>query len=249
MHNALSATVPAFHPALIARRDEAGVPAENVAIGTTRAFAKDEEIYAEGDPATYYFRVLSGAVRTSTLLTDGRRQIDAFHVDGDVFGLERGEVHRFAAEAVGEAVVIAYRRCSLDALAAGQAPQARLVVAATLTSLERAQQHMILLGRKSAMEKVATFLLEMAERMHPAEAVRPAPQNGRALDGRAPDAKAPPAIELPMSRSDIGDYLGLTIETVSRTLTQLERDGVIALPAARRNVVLRNRTALRRLSA
>src|SRR5205823_9235192 len=131
-------------------------------------------------------------------------------------GIERGDDHRFSAEAVGDATVVAIRRCSLDKLALSDSLLARQVVATAFLSLERAQQHMILLGRKSAVEKVAAFLLDMAERVH--------------VD----------AIELPMSRSDIADYLGLTIETVSRTLTQFERDAVIELPAARRNIVLRN---------
>lgn len=197
----------------------------DAAIGLARSFAKDEEIYAEGDPATRYYKLVSGVVRTCKILADGRRQIEAFHVAGEIFGIERSEEHRFSAEAVSPATVIAYRRCPLEALALADGPLARQVVATALLNLERAQEHMVLLGRKSAMEKVATFLLDMADRVH--------------VD----------AIELPMARSDIADYLGLTIETVSRTLTQLERDAVIALPTARRNIVLRNKAALRRLNA
>lgn len=203
---------------------------ESAGIGITRSFAKDEEIYAEGDAATRYYKLLSGVVRTCKILADGRRQIEAFHVAGDIFGIERGEEHRFSAEAVSAATVIAYRRCPLETLALSDSPLARQVVATALINLERAQEHAVLLGRKSAMEKVATFLLDMAERTHT-------------------DEMAADAVELPMARSDIADYLGLTIETVSRTLTQLERDAVIALPAARRNIVLRNKAALRRLNA
>jgi CRP/FNR family nitrogen fixation transcriptional regulator len=194
-------------------------------MGIARSVHKDEEIYGEGDEARWYFKVTAGVVRTCKILNDGRRQIEAFHVAGDLFGIERGADYRSSAEAVGEATVVAYRRCSLEILAAGDTTLARQVVATALLNLERAQQHMILLGRKSATEKVATFLLEMADRVH--------------VD----------AIELPMSRGDIADYLGLTIETVSRTLTQLERDGVIAVPTVRRNIVLRNKAALRRLNA
>ena len=196
-----------------------------VPMGIARSFGKDEEIYGEGDAASWYFKVTSGVVRTYKILSDGRRQIDAFHVAGDIFGIERGESYRCSAEAVSDATVVAYRRCSLETLASGDGALARQVVATALLNLERAQAHMILLGRKSATEKVATFLLDMAERVH--------------VD----------AIELPMSRSDIADYLGLTIETVSRTLTQLERNAIIALPTARRNIVLRNKAALRRLNA
>jgi CRP/FNR family nitrogen fixation transcriptional regulator len=191
----------------------------------TRSFAKDDGIYAEGDPATHYFKVLAGVVRTSTILKDGRRQIDSFHVAGELFGIERGNEHRFSAEAVGDAVVMSFRRCSLDALAARDWTLATQVVATTFESLERAQRHKVLLGRRSATEKVAAFLLDFSDRVH--------------LD----------SIELPMSRIDIADYLGLTIETVSRTLTQFERNAIIELPTARRNIVLRNKSALKRLNS
>lgn len=195
--------------------------------GLARTVSKDEEIFAQGEDATHFYRVVSGVVRTSKLLSDGRRQIDAFHLAGDVFGLERGEEHRFTAEAVGDAVVVAYRRCGMASLMASDSQLAQHVVAAMMRSLERAQDHMMLLGRKTALEKIASFLLDMAERV----------------------AKTEGQIHLPMTRMDIADHLGLTIETVSRTLTQLERERVIALPAARRTIVLRDEAALRRLDS
>ena len=198
---------------------------EGPALGSARSYAKDEEIFAEGDRAGFFYKVVSGAVRTSKLLSDGRRQIDAFHLPGDIFGLEAGEEHRFSAEAVGEATVIAYRRCGPDALAQSDAAFSRDVVAAMMRSLERAQNHMLLLGRKSALEKIATFLLDLSARLEEDQ------------------------VDLPMSRTDIADHLGLTIETVSRSLTQLERAGVIGLPAHRRSIVLRDKAALRRLDA
>lgn len=196
------------------------------ALGSTRVYAKDEEIFAEGDRAASFYKVVSGAVRTSKLLSDGRRQIDAFHLPGDIFGIESGEEHRFSAEAVGDATVVAYRRCGLDMLASSDNAFARQVVSAMMRSLERAQAHMLLLGRKSAVEKIATFLLDLSDRL--------------AEEG---------AIDLPMSRTDIADHLGLTIETVSRSLTQLERQGVIELPAHRRSITLRDKATLRRLEA
>ncbi|WP_020186442.1 helix-turn-helix domain-containing protein [Methylopila sp. 73B] len=196
------------------------------AAAPVRAFAKDEEIFAEGEPATRFYKVVTGAVRTYKLLSDGRRQIDAFHLPGEIFGVEAGEEHRFTAEALGEATVVAYRAYGLDALAAGDSDLARQVVSAMLNALERAQDHMLLLGRKCALEKVATFLLGLSRRLpHPG------------------------AVDLPMARIDIADHLGLTIETVSRTLTELERRGVIELPAHRRSIVLRDKAALRRLDA
>ena len=197
---------------------------EAPALGSTRVLAKDEAIFNEGDRSAYFYKVVSGAIRTSKVLSDGRRQIDSFHFAGDFIGIEPGEEHRFTAEALGTATVILYRRCSVEALAAGDATLSRQIVTAMMRSLERAQDHILLLGRKNAMEKIATFLLGMAERMADEDHVG-----------------------LPMSRTDIADHLGLTIETVSRTLTQLERQGVIELPANRRDIVLRNKAALRNL--
>jgi CRP/FNR family nitrogen fixation transcriptional regulator len=203
------------------RSANAAVPA----VGSVHSYAKDQEIFAEGDRAAFVYKVLSGAVRTSKLLSDGRRQIDAFHMAGDIFGIEVGNEYRFCAEAVGDCVVIAYRRNSLAALPGDDAQLARELTMGMMRSLTRAQNHMLLLGRKSALEKIATFLLDLAE---------------RTADGDS--------VDLPMSRSDIADHLGLTIETVSRSLTQLERQGVIALPSARR-VMLSNKDALERLDA
>jgi CRP/FNR family nitrogen fixation transcriptional regulator len=195
-------------------------------LGTARTMSKDEEIFAEGEWAAYFYKVISGAVRTFKLLSDGRRQIDAFHLPGDIFGLETGDEHRFSAEALGDATIIAYRRCGLEVLASRDRAFANQVIASMMRSLERAQDHMLLLGRKHALEKIATFLLVLSERL--------------TKDGH---------VDLPMSRTDIADHLGLTIETVSRSLTQLERQGVIELPAHRRCIVLRDKAALQRLEA
>ena len=119
------------------------------------------------------------------------------------------------------------RRCSLESLAAGDGPLARQIVGAMMRALERAQNHMLLLGRKSALEKIATFLLDIGARV----------------------SEDDDSVDLPMSRMDIADHLGLTIETVSRSLTQLERQGVIGLPAHRRTIVLQNKAALEALQA
>jgi CRP/FNR family nitrogen fixation transcriptional regulator len=198
---------------------------ETPATGATKVFAKDEEIFAECDRAGFFYKVVSGAVRSFKLLSDGRRQIDAFHLPGDIFGLGTGDEHRFGAEAVGNATVIAYRRSGSDMLLSGPGAFSREVLAAMMVSLERAQNHMLLLGRKSALEKIATFLLDLSARMED------------------------DAIELPMSRTDIADHLGLTIETVSRSLTQLERRRIIDLPAHRRSIVLRDKPTLRRIGS
>jgi CRP/FNR family nitrogen fixation transcriptional regulator len=199
-------------------------PRTSPELGMARMATKDEEIFAEGDRAAYFYKVVSGAVRTFKLLSDGRRQIDAFHLPGDIFGLETGEEHRFSAEALGDASIIAFRRCSLETLAQRDQAFAHQVIGSMMQALERAQSHMLLLGRKNALEKIATFLLVLSERLT---------ENGH--------------MDLPMSRIDIADHLGLTIETVSRSLTQLERQGIIELPAHRRSIILRDKAALERL--
>jgi CRP/FNR family transcriptional regulator, nitrogen fixation regulation protein len=193
-------------------------------VGSVQSFAKEEEIFAEGNGAAFVYKVLSGVVRTSKLLSDGRRQIDAFHLIGDIFGIETGSEYRFCAESVGDSTVIAYRRNQLAALVASEAQFVQDMMMGMMRALIRAQNHMLLLGRKSALERIATFLLDIAERTGGED-----------------------ALDLPMSRTDIADHLGLTIETVSRSFTQLERQGIIGLPSAR-HVVLSNRPALESLS-
>jgi CRP-like cAMP-binding protein len=163
-------------------------------------------------------------VRTYRVLHDGRRQIGAFLLPGDIFGVEAGATHAASAEAVADSVVLVIKRSAVIALAERDLEIARELWTHTAQELGRAQNHMLLLIR-NAQERIASFLLEMAERAAGADCV-----------------------ELPMSRQDIADYLGLTIETVSRTLTQLEAEAAIALPTSRR-VVLRNRSALSRLNS
>ena len=194
--------------------------------GGLRSFEHDQEIFGEGDPADFLFEVLSGAVRTFKLLSDGRRLIDAFHVSGDIFGIEAGCEYRFSAEAIKATTVRAIRRRNLDTLARSEPETCSRLVSAMARSLERAQDHMLLLGRKTAREKIASFLLSFADRITGSK-----------------------TLELPMSRTDIADHLGLTIETVSRTLTQFEREKLIELPSTRRVIALRNITALRQLDA
>jgi CRP-like cAMP-binding protein len=193
-------------------------------MGAPMPFARNSEIYGEGEPAEYLYKVVSGTVRTSKILADGRRQVGAFYIAGDLFGLEAGDEHTFSAEAISDTTVVMVKRSAIMAIAARDGAVARELWAATDRELRSVQGHVLLLI-KSAQERVAGFLLEMAER-------------NRSTD----------VVELPMSRQDIADYLGLTIETVSRTLTQLEGSRVIAVPTARR-IELRNRPALNRLNA
>jgi CRP-like cAMP-binding protein len=193
-------------------------------MGAPVPFARNEEIYGEGEPAEYLYQVISGTVRTYRVLSDGRRQVGAFYLPGDLFGLEVADQHMFSAEAIRDSKVLVIRRSAVAALAARDNDVARQLWALTGRELHRVQDHLMLLV-KTAQERVAGFLLEMADRV---------------AGGNE--------IELPMSRQDIADYLGLTIETVSRTLTQLTSTRAIEVPNSRR-IVLRNRTALSRLNA
>jgi CRP/FNR family transcriptional regulator, nitrogen fixation regulation protein len=193
-------------------------------MGTQMTFGANEEIYGEDEPAEFVYKLVSGSVRTYKILSDGRRQIGAFYLPGDVFGLEVGKVHQFAAEAIGKAVVRVVRRSAIVSLAERDCDVARELWTFTARELHRVQEHMLLLV-KSAQQRVASFLLEMSERLATSD-----------------------SMQLPMSRQDIADYLGLTIETVSRTMSQLVSESAIDLPSSRR-IVLRNRGALRHLNA
>jgi CRP/FNR family nitrogen fixation transcriptional regulator len=194
-------------------------------IATEFTYRKDEEIYGEDEPAEYVYQVISGAVRSYKLLSDGRRQIGTFHLPGDVFGLESGPLHRLAAEAIIDTTVRLVKRRSLEQAATTDVVVARKLWTMTAGDLRHAEDHMLLLGRKTAMERVATFLLEMDRRL--------------AVSGM---------MALPMCRRDIGDYLGLTLETVSRALSQLHSQGVLGFSGARQ-IVLRNRQKLRSMDA
>jgi CRP/FNR family transcriptional regulator, nitrogen fixation regulation protein len=193
-------------------------------MGALMRFARNAEIYAEEDPAEYLYQVVSGAVRVYRMLDDGRRQISAFYLPGDIFGVEAGEVHVSSAEAVCDAQVLVAKRSAVMARADHERELSRQLWALTVCELQRIHQHSMLLI-KSAEERVAGFLLEMAAR-----------------------SSAGVTVDLPMCRQDIADYLGLTIETVSRTFTQLVQSKTIALESSRR-VMFRNRAALDRLNA
>ena len=178
-------------------------------LGTRVSFSKNEEVYGQDDEATRFYRLLSGEVRTTRVTADGRRQVGDFYYPGDVFGLDPGPDHRFAAEALSDCEVQVVRRSAVRAFA-GDAEVDRAILEETRREMERLQDHVMLLGRKGALERVATFLIGLAQRQ-PEDAVR-----------------------LPMGRQDMADYLGLTIETVSRTLTQLQGDAIVAFPTSRR---------------
>ena len=186
------------------------------------SYRKGTEIYGEKEPAKYVYQVKAGAVRSYKLLSDGRRQIGAFHLIGDIFGLENGGEHRFTTEAVVDTTVRLIKRQSLETVAESDAMVARNLLSMTTNNLQHAEDHMLLLGRKTSLERVAAFLLEMDKRL-----------------------TAAGVIALPMSRRDIADYLGLTLETVSRALSRLHELGILGfIGNTQRQIVLLDRNQL-----
>jgi CRP/FNR family nitrogen fixation transcriptional regulator len=185
-------------------------------------YKKGFEIYGENEPADYVYQINAGAVRSYKLLSDGRRQIGAFHLVGDVFGLENSGEHRFTAEAIVDTSVNLVKRCSLERMAETDILIARNLLNMTTSNLQHAEDHMLLLGRKTALERVIAFVLEMDKRL-----------------------SAAGIMSLPMCRRDIADYLGLTIETVSRALSHLHELSIIGfLGNSQRQIVLLDRHKL-----
>lgn len=192
-------------------------------LGGPSSFRRNEALYRQDDPADRFYRILSGVVRTSRLTSDGRRQVGDFYYPGDIFGLETGPERRFGAEALTDCEVQVVRRAAVRTFA-GQAAVDRAILEATQLEMERLQDHVMLLGRKGALERVAIFLMSLASR------------------------EADLEIDLPMGRQDMADYLGLTIETVSRAITHLQGEAILNFPSTRRFEV-RRWTALETLAA
>ena len=186
--------------------------------GAATFYPENSVIYAQGDAAGSPYLVEFGVVRICRLTADGRRQINSFHFAGEVFGFETGPEHEFYAESVNGAGVRVLH-------ASGNSEVAPNLLALALTSLVRAQQHQLVLGRRCATEKLAGFILDMSER--------------QGADG---------IVGLPMQRNDVADYLGLTFETVSRALRVLKDDGAIRVPSISQIEVL-DHAALESLAA
>jgi CRP-like cAMP-binding protein len=189
-------------------------------IGTRKSFARGEEIYAEGDPAECWYKVVSGTVRIAKLFADGRRHIAEFCFSGECFGLDEPRAHEFSAEAITDVILMRYPRRATERLLDETPHLAHRLCDMALRDLAHAQARMLRLGRMTARERVASFLRELMERR---DAVR--------------------MIEVPMSRGDIADYLGLTVETVCRVLSAFKRRGVIAMRDPH-TIELRERGAL-----
>jgi CRP/FNR family transcriptional regulator, nitrogen fixation regulation protein len=189
-------------------------------IGTRLNFPRNAEIYAEGGDADFWYKVVAGTVRICKLLADGRRHIAEFCFGGDCFGIDSASERMYSAEAVDDVIVMRYRRSATEQLVDQNPAVARLLRDTMLRGLGSAQGRTLMLGRMTAPERVAAFLLEMFERRDRTK-----------------------VLELPMSRNDIADYLGLTIETVCRILSALKRDETIAIPNPHR-IELLDRSAL-----
>ena len=183
------------------------------------------EIFGEAEPAEFIYQVVEGAVRSYKLLSDGRRQIGAFHLSGDIFGLENGSVHRFTAEAIVNTTVWLLKRRGLEDAAEGDASVTHDLLCLTTKNLQHAEDHLLLLGRQTAPERVAAFLCEMDSRL-----------------------SSSAVMTLPMYRRDIADYLGLSLETVSRALSMLRDRGILSFKSqTQREIVLLDRSKLARL--
>jgi len=181
-------------------------------------FASGETVFAQEEITTSFYNLLEGVLRLYKLLPDGRRQIVGFALPGDFLGMTASARHGFSADAIGPVTVCRFSKSPLAHFIEDKPHLLRRINELTVRELNQAQEHMVLLGRRSAEERVASFLIGWRDRL---------------AQLRGPSETVP----LPMSRMDIADFLGLTIETVSRTFTKLERDGVIEIAPGCVNLV------------
>lgn len=184
-----------------------------------RRYAPGQAIFEESEPADYVYNVSRGDVRLYKLLADGRRQVTGFLRPGDFLGLVKRDTYAYGAEAIDAVELCCMRIVDLERLLREMPAVRDRLLDMSRDELAAAQEQMLLLGRKSAREKVLSFLVL------------------RAGQQDALDDTTSAVVDLPMSRGDIADYLGLTIETVSRTFTALKEEGLIELPSAQ-HVVL-----------
>lgn len=185
-------------------------------------YRRNSTIVCEGDPADYVFMVVDGIVRRCKSFQNGTRAIVAFHTPGEFFGWTDEVKHSLSIEAATDALVLFFKRTALFSVAARDQKVGSFLLTSTTAELRRIQVHSLLINR-SAKCRVASFLLDLSRRIDET-----------------------PYVDLPMSHQDIADHLGLSIETISRTITELERACLIERASAR-TIVLRNRAALARL--
>ena len=181
-------------------------------------------LFDEGEPAKNVYNLTQGCLKLYKLLPDGRRQVTGFLFAGDFVGLANSDDYIYSAEAVSDVALCRFEKGKLEHLMNEHTNLEKRLLGLARFELAEAQEQILLLGRKTAMERIASFVLMLSDR-----AVR----RGEASN----------PVELPMSRNDIGDYLGLTTETVSRTLTRLRKNGAISLETDR-SISVNERDAL-----
>ena len=187
-------------------------------------YSRDQTIVLEGEASEYIFLVISGVVRGFRSFQDGTRSIVAFYLPTEFFGLTDHSTHLLTAEAAADANILFFKRSALFSMAKGESRIANFLLTATLTELRRTQEHSLLIGR-DAKCRVASFLIDLSKR-----------------------ARTQTCLDLLMSHQDIADHVGLTIETVSRVITQMENSGLVARGRACRDLILKDRRALARMA-
>lgn len=195
--------------------DEDEAALQNIA--TVARIGRNEIIFSQGDPATYAYKVMSGVIRLCRHMNDGRRHIAQFSFAGDFFSVLESEQHSFTAEAVTDVVLVRYPQIQLSVLSDQRPAMSRRFMALLLQRLGALENHLTVLGRQNAKERVASFLLSLAERR---------------------GAEESDLVDAPMNRHDIADYLGLTNETVCRVLSELRRARVVGTPNLRQFALL-----------
>ena len=203
--------------AVVARSPKEISAAALQSIGSVCQFGRNQTIFSDGDLATNSYKVVTGAIRLVKLMPDGRRHIAGFRLAGDLFGIEWTNEYNLSAEAITDVTAVRYARSHLERLGEERADVRKQITDRLRVDLCDAHQHLISLGCQSAKERVASFLLLLARRTE-------------AVDGAV--------VDLPMGRQDIADYLGLTIETVCRTLSDLKEARVIQIPNRHQIVVV-----------
>ena len=203
-------------------------------LGRKQRVLRGQTLVWEGDDSIIVANVISGILKVSMSIADGREQIVGVVFPGDFIGRPFGQKSPYSVTALNDAELCIFSRSNFDAFARNHPELEHKLLQRTLDELDRAREWMLLLGKKAAHERIATLLLEMSNRLS---------ENGCSADEGGLDS-----FELPLDRQQMGDLLGLTIETVSRQLSRLKADGVIALPD-RRMVAIRDRHKLQDIAA
>ena len=185
--------------------------------------SRDQTVVVEGDASDYIFLVISGVVRSFRSFQNGTRSIVSFYLPTEFFGLTNHPTHLLTAEAVTDANILFFKRSALFSMAKRESQIADFLLTTTLTELRRTQKYSLQISR-SAKGRVASFLVDLSKRM-----------------------RTQTCLDLPMSHKDIADHLGMTIETLSRIITQMENSGVIARGLSH-DLILNNLQALAQMA-